>query len=217
MSRFAVIPTRNRPAELESLIAELKRDNVYVVVIDNGSSPPVARPVNGEVIVHDEQPPNLSRLWNIGLARVDEIARSRELETWHVGIFNDDTVIGPVWWNYVASELRETGAAAASSDAYGTLTTPIFRREPTNVLTERMCPWAFIIRGELGLRADERFAWWYGDTDLEWTACASGGVLVLPGVSTINRYANSTTVGELAEQAGRDREAFAAKWGRVPW
>jgi hypothetical protein len=80
-----------------------------------------------------------------------------------------------------------------------------------------MCPWAFILRGEVGLRADEKFGWWWGDTDLDWQACAAGGVLLLPGPVPANTLANSTTVGALAEQAGRDGQYFTAKWGRRPW
>jgi hypothetical protein len=80
-----------------------------------------------------------------------------------------------------------------------------------------MCPWAFVVRGELGLRADEKMRWWWGDTDFEWQAIQAGGVLMLPGYTALNTLANSTTHGVLAEQAGRDGETFALKWGGRPW
>lgn len=67
------------------------------------------------------------------------------------------------------------------------------------------------------LRADERMRWWWQDTDLDWQARGLGGMLVVPGPHVPNRHANESTVGELAEQAGRDGEIFVEKWGFRPW
>lgn len=62
---FAVIPTHDRPAELLQTIASLGLPPDRVLVIDNASTPPVAD-IAAQVVRDEEQPPNISRLWNIG-------------------------------------------------------------------------------------------------------------------------------------------------------
>jgi glycosyltransferase involved in cell wall biosynthesis len=223
--RYALIPTHNRPEQLTALVQSLVDQCHIIVVIDNASDPPVsevelrASVTHGTVIVirDDEQPPNLSRLWNVGF---DTIAASEQAfgsVAWSIAVLNDDSVVPFGWYDYVVSHMRDSNAAIACTDAYAKLTDSVLKTEPDGDITTRMCPWAFVVRGELELRADETFRWWWGDTDLDWTARGRGGVLLLPGYTTQNTGANSTTHGELAEQAGRDGVAFAAKWGWRPW
>lgn len=220
MRNFAVIPTHNRHEELARLVTYLRTEDVTVVVIDNASQPRVfdTLPTFTELLVirDDEQPPNLSRLWNVGFDAVRELCSQES--AWNVGVFNDDTVLPPGWWRYVETGLRydERHPVLACTDAYDQ-GTHVFRTEPGGDITRRMCPWAFMVRGEAGLRADEELRWWWGDTDLEWRATRAGGILILPGYTAANTCANSTTVGVLAEQAGRDRETFRRKWGSNPW
>lgn len=225
--RYAIIPTRNRPTELAALVTELHRQQVTVVVVDNGSVPQASPPVDYDtgtslpnaptVIVEDEQPPNLSRLWNLALEEVEDQAQRRGLPEWDVGVFNDDAVVPPGWFDAVTAALRTTGAAAACSDPYGTIRSLTVKYSPDRDVMTRMCPWAFVLRGELGFRADETMAWWFQDTDTDWWARTHGGMAIVPGYRTQNVHANTTTVGALAEQAGRDREAFVAKHGWTPW
>ncbi len=54
--------------------------------------------------------------------------------------------------------------------------------------------------------------WGFFDDDLSWRARLAGGVLSVAGPRVANSLANTTTRGPLAEQAEKDREAFAAKW-----
>jgi hypothetical protein len=224
--RYAIIPTRNRPTELAVIVGELHRQGATVVVVDNGSNPPASPPVDHDetplpnaptVIVDHEQPPNLSRFWNLAFDEVEQQARMRGLTSWDVGVFNDDTVIPAGWFDAVTAALRSTDAAAACSDPYGTISVPTVKVDPDRHLLTRMCPWAFVVRGELGWRADEDLRWWFGDTDADWAFRRSGGVAIIPGYRTQNVCANSTTIGVLAEQAGRDRQTFQRKHGWVPW
>lgn len=224
--RYAIIPTRNRPTELAALVTELHRQHVTVVVVDNGSEPPAAPPIDHAaaplpnaptVIVDYEQPPNLARFWNLALAEVVSQATRRGHAAWDVGVFNDDTVIPAGWFDAVSAALRTTGAAAACSDPYGTVRSLTVKYDPDRDVMTRMCPWAFVVRGEIGFRADENLKWWFQDTDADWWARANGGMAIIPGYRTQNVHANTTTVGALAEQAGRDREAFVAKHGWTPW
>jgi hypothetical protein len=230
--RYALVPTHSRPTELRGLVRSLVGQCDSVVVVDNASDPPVNFETDDElartdidihVLRDEEQPPNLSRLWNVALAFIHELemrdaaVKMTAQPAWDVAILNDDTVLPADWYDYVAGGLREHDVIAASADSYGHIKSPQVKRKPDNGLVTRMCPWAFIIRGECGVEADEKFRWWFGDTDLEWRLRLGGGVLVLPGYIAKNTYANSTTVGELAEQARRDGQTFVAKWGNRPW
>lgn len=237
--RLAVVPTHNRPVELARLLDALAPQCDAVVVIDNAGDPPVDLPrrwptqgredpdapgtflrMRVHVIRDEEQPPNLSRLWNVGFDAAHEYVRGGDYIGHDVGVFNDDAVVPPGWWDIVSGALRgHPTAAVAHTHTYGATTRPaVFRddRAPLE-LFERMCPWAFVARGELGLRSDETMRWWWFDSDFEVRARRAGGVLAVPGPQVTNTLANTTTVGVLAEQAGRDGARFVEIHGRAPW
>lgn len=216
--RYAIIPTHNRPARLLSLVVSLGTQCDTVVVVDNASTPPVDEAqlrasvpsrVSVEVIRDEEQPPNLSRLWNVMFDRCGELAWSARLPAYDVAVLNDDAVVPAGWYNAVATGLREHPTAVV---AHTSPTSPALLTELRNDVDNRMTPHAFVIRGEACMRSDEAMRWWYFDTDLDLRARQAGGVLSVPGPRVLNAQANSTTVGPLAEQARRDQQAFEAKW-----
>jgi glycosyltransferase involved in cell wall biosynthesis len=226
LGRYAVIATRDRPDELAAVVEALHAQDVTVVVVDNGSDPPASPPIDHTreplpnaptVIVDYEQPPNLSRLWNVALDEVADQATRRGLTAWDVAVVNDDAVIPEGWFNACATTMRSYGAAAACSDPHGRITAPLVKTRPDRDVFTRMCGWAFMLRGELGQRFDETMRWWWSETSVDFEARANGGMVVVPGYPVGNLHANSTTTGVLAEQAGRDRATFEAKWGFVPW
>ena len=217
--RYAVVPTHNRPARLSALVASLGDQCDRIVVLDNASTPPVDEKhlqssvpegCTVEVIRDEEQPPNLARFWNVMFDRCEKLHdRKFWQDPWDVAVFNDDSVVPAGWYNTVATALREHPTAVI---AHTSPTTPALLTELHNEPGNRMTPHAFVIRGEVGMRSDESMKWWYQDTDLDLQARLAGGVLSVPGPQVINAQANTTTRGALAEQAGRDREAFEAKW-----
>jgi hypothetical protein len=226
---YAIIPTHDRTELVTALVKNLREQGcTHVIVIDNDTEPVLSAlwfraqtGLSATVIREDESPPNLYALWNRGFAVIEQTARILGERAWNVVVLNDDTELPTGWLAYVCHALegpgRERKPAVACTYAYGNVTEPLLKTRPDDNIITRMCPWAFVVRGELGLRADEDFRWWYGDNDFEYIAIQSGGVLLLPGYTTKNLLANSTTVGALAEQAGRDRETFTRKWGSVPW
>lgn len=218
--RYAVIPTHNRPARLRGLIASLRAQADMVLVLDNASNPAVDGQTLAEVfgghvsvLADPEQPPHLSRFWNelFGECQID--AASRGIDQWDVAVFNDDALVPPGWYDTVATAMREGKAAVAHTGDR-----PV--REPDLVESypydreRRMAPHAFVVRGELGLRADESMRWWYFDDDFNRQAIDAGGVLKVPGPVIANSLANTTTRGPLAEQAEKDRATFEAKWSK---
>lgn len=233
--RIAVVATHNRPAELARLLDAIVSQCHAVFVVDNASTPPVVLPdwhhgvpVPGEevlgmrqfVIRDEEQPPNLSRLWNVGLAAAREYVRGGDYIGHDVAVLNDDAVPPPGWWDAVSGALRATGSAAASADPFSTLAPGEWRHIVNSfpAVAHRITGWAFMLRGEWdGARFDERLRWWYQDDSISYRAQYAGGVVHVGGFEVPNTGANTSTVGALAEQAGRDRAMFVQIHGRQPW
>ena len=221
MNLWAVIPSGNRPEMLNNLVNQLSDDGVKIVVIDTGYdvSWEVQNP-NAITIFAEIEPKNISRWWNLGLDYAKTVERDNE----HVvAVLNDDIVIPKRFVQKLAEELMQTGAAAAYPDQHdvladGRLGNRLIHEYAVPVdLRTRLCGYAFALRGSANLRADETLQWWYGDDDLDWRARQSGGSVMVRGLKVEHLSANSTTVGKLAEQAGRDRQTFIDKWRTAPW
>lgn len=224
--RYAIIPTHNRPDRLLALVASLGKQVDHIVVLDNASDPPVdwsqlasaALPAVVEVIRDPEQPPNLARFWNVMFdhclvhARGGDCTPGATLDPYDVGVFNDDAIVPAGWFDICSTVLRghETAAVAHTG------TSPVHHHELISAYPyprdKRMCPWAFVVRGEVHLRADESMRWWFFDDDFNRQAIDAGGVLAAPGPLVINAHAVQSTTGVLAEQAEADRKTFEAKW-----
>jgi hypothetical protein len=219
--RYAVIPTHNRHEQLAQVITQLELQCSHIIVIDNASEPPVVNHREHVTLIRDdEQPPNLSRLWNVGIDLAARFAVSEDAGCWDVAIVNDDAVIRPGWWYAVSTAMRARSAAAGSSDPFQSLpmnsVVTYGANAPMGVAT-RLTGWAFILRGEYGIRADERLRWWYGDDLISLHARQAGGIVHVGGYPVANLYANLSTNGALAEQAARDRAMFVELTGREPW
>jgi hypothetical protein len=211
---------------LANLVSTLVSDDVNVVVIDTGYEPPWGT-YHGKVAVLRDvtQPPNISRWWNLGL---DYVAKAQQLEATNPGgysslddyvvaILNDDLVVPRKFVQKLAEGIIHTGAAAAYPDQHGFGRHHLHQYVGPISLYRRMTGYAFALRGSANIRADETLQWWYGDDDIDWTARQRGGSLLVGDLRVEHLNPNQTTVGELAEQTGRDRRQFEAKWGRTPW
>lgn len=224
--RFATVLTHNRHELLEWCVAALLPQVDGLLVIDNASDPPV---VGGDynLVRDNEQPPNLARLMNVGFTYHEATVRGANYygylgeppsaSTWDVATVCDDVEVPPGWFDAVATEMRRWNAVAGCSGARGG--NLLVKQVPDGDIVNRMQGAAFIVAGEVGLRADENMRWWWQDTDLDWQARAAGGTVIIPGYEAVNSRPNDFTysVPGLGEQAGRDREAFARKWGGNPW
>lgn len=228
IKRYVVIPTHNRHRLLTDIVHRVQADVDVIIIVDNASEPCItADSINFSVYDHDttliiisdpEQPPNLSRLWNVGIDLAALMSQESNDQFWDVSIFNDDVIIPPGWFDAVSNALRSHETAIVGCSAiYSHLRAPLLKTAQDHDLLTRMTPWAFTMKGEKGLRYDETMRWWWSDTDLDWQARLAGGVLIIPGYIVLNTLANSSTIGELAAQAGRDRVTFGQKWGYNPW
>ena len=220
--RYAIVLTHNRPKLLADCVEAIRAQADVTVVIDNASDPPVARedfPGEGNVlaIVRDEQqPPNLSVLWNRGFELVGRLNHSPQ---WDIAVLCDDVTVPEGWYDAVSGCMRDHGAAAGSTHQWREISQPILKLLPDNDLHNRMCGWAYVVAGEKTLRADEDLKWWWCDTDMDWGARTQGGMIICPGPVAYNIQPNDFTNREptLAHQAGVDRQTFARKHGGSPW
>ncbi len=219
--RYAIVPTHNRPARLLALVVSLGTQCDRIVVLDNASTPPVDEKhlqasvpehCAVEVIRDEQQPPNLARFWNVMFDRCAELAKDDE--AWDVAVFNDDSVVPAGWYDATATAMRQHETAVVAHTGDRPVPAPDLLTDFNFERSRRMAPHAFVVRGEVGLRADESMQWWYFDDDFCRQAIQAGGVLAVPGPVVVNAQANSSTFGPLAEQAQRDRETFEAKWSR---
>lgn len=215
---YAIVLTCDRPELLDQCLDAIQPQVNLTIVINNGAAF-TERPLSNVVLNVPTKPPNLSRFWNIGIREVERRAGRKGQDTWDIAFLCDDAIVHPTWFGEVTTEMRAMGAAAGSTHSAVETKVPILKTTPDHDIWNRMCPWAFVLRGEAGIRADEDLQWWWGDTDLDFKARNTGGVVIAPGsVVTNQRVGEFTNVyAHLAEQAGRDGETFVKKWGYRPW
>jgi hypothetical protein len=222
---FAVIPSCCRLQELTNLVKTLVEDGVHVIIVNTGYDTAdlhgrgLGTPENPTMIICDDrEPKNISRWWNVGLDMAESWNKglthyADEPGDFVVAVLNDDIKIQKGFVRALSDAIFGHDAAAAAPDVWGWHTPRLY----TKAVGSPMPGFAFALRGSKKLRADESLVWWYGDNDLSWQAMEAGGLVTVPGLYLEHLYPNSTTTGELAEQAGRDRETFREKWGRNAW
>lgn len=220
--RVAVIPTRNRHDMLADCINSVVDQVDSVIVIDNLSQPPIdPEPWHGKVGVVSLpiDPPNISTLWNVGLSLADSQAHRAGVERWDIAVLNSDVVVPAGWVGTLSAAMRATTAVLAYPDQHGGRRQILHTKAEPIDLRQRITGYAYMLRGETGLRLDESMAWWYSDDSLDWEAREQGGALLIPGIPVEHRCPNISTQErpELRTQAGRDRDTFRKKWGRTPW
>ncbi len=227
---YAVIPTRDRHDMLADCINSVIDQVDAVYIIDNGSQPPIdpdqwAPRVDGTPrvmsAVVELDPPNISRLWNLGLQLAEQAHAYAGWNRWEpldIVVLNSDVVVPPGWVGALSAAMRSTRAVLAYPDQCGGQQQILHTEAEPVDLRQRITGYAYMLRGEAGLRLDEQLAWWYSDDDLDWHARQAGGALLVPGIPVQHRDPNGSTDArpELQEQAGRDRATFVTKWGRAP-
>lgn len=220
--RAAVIPARDRHDMLADCIHSVIDQVDRVIVIDNLSQPPIDPELwHGDVaaVSLPIDPPNISTLWNVGIALADAAAHAARSEEWDIAVLNSDVVIPSGWVETLSTAMRSTTAVLAYPDQHGGQQQILHTKAEPIDLRQRITGYAYMLRGEAGLRLDESMAWWYSDDSLDWTAREQGGALLVPGIPVEHRAPNISTHErpELLEQTGRDRATFQQKWGRTPW
>lgn len=215
--RGALILTHNRPELLQQCIEAIQHQVDLVLVIDNASSPPAEVPEHVRLLRLPDQPPVLSRWWNIGWDVLRGLVGHEPMD---IATLCDDVYVPEGWFAAVTAAMRVAEAALGCSNPFGHQHPPRVKVQPDNNIAERCPGWAHIHDATKGLRADESMHWWRFDDDFDIGARLNGGMVMIGGYQTLNRQPNHYTnaIPALGEQAGRDAEAFKRKYnGWLPW
>jgi hypothetical protein len=195
---FAIIPTRGRDT-LDECIAAIAVQVDTVIVVDTSTDG-----LDRYLAIRDRgsrSERNISRWWNKGFRRAARLAHQEYQATqWNVVVLNDDVIVPLGWTATVIGALR----AGTSDLAY-----PDMQHKITG--------YAFVLRGESRILADESLVWWFGDDDIEFQARAAGGVVTVHA-PVDHRYPDHNTQADpdLLEQTELDAKTFWMKWGRMP-
>lgn len=218
--RGTLVLAHNRQELLDQTIAAIRPQVDTVMVIDNASDPKLIVPEGVGSMYVPDQPPVLSRFWNMGLDFManwyTSQGRGRDYD---VAVLCDDAIAPPGWFSAVTQGMRETGATVGCSNPWGISHPPVLKTEPDRDIAGRMPGWAWIMDGTSSLRSDERLHWWYQDTKLDWDARRLNGMVMIGGYAVSNEQIGHFTniKPELGEQAGRDGEMFVEIEGWRPW
>lgn len=219
--RYAIIPSNGRECLKRSFDAILPQVD-WVILIKTvagiGGWEQYVTPKSSVLTILDGDI-NISRWWNWGLDRVvislDEDHERRPTK-WDVAIINDDVIVPEGWFDAVSERMRTMQVAAACSGGTGGM--PVLNTQAMAVpLHTRMQGFAFIVAGELGVRADERLKWYFTDDHVDWKSRELGGVVMIPGMHVEHLYPNGQLTPELLAQTAADAQTFVDIWGRRPW
>lgn len=206
---FVVIASKDRPEMLSALRARLAGQATDVFVMDNGYD--VAP--DGSIEAHGWP---LHRMWNEGLTRAEEAAAGRPF---NVAVLNDDVDVPADFLARLESGLRARDDIWVACPNHQDLDIPDGQAMPVVADGQAMSGWAFMLRGEAGLRFDERFVWWYGDADLERQVRQAGKHVVCVGgchAHHLDPLRSTLDDPVRLAQAEVDERRFAEKWGVDP-
>ncbi len=198
---YAVVPSAGRDCLLRCLEAVCpEAETVLIRTRDYSFAAPGVNVVDCGGL-------NISRWWNAGIAAAARAASAAGAGRWDVLVLNDDAVIPPGLPGALSAAMRATTAVLAYPGDGSLL-----REEPFERLS-LITGWCFLLRGESGITADERFRWWCGDNDLDVTARQMGGTLPVPGLRVTHLYPGGHD-WLMRGQIPLDCAAFDAKWPR---
>jgi len=221
---FVVIPSLDRHKMLDRVINNLGLPQSQVIVIDTGSNPPLDRHLKNRAIVLSrprDSERNIQKWWNAGLDYIKSSAEFKKIDKYHVAILNSDLLIERSDLDLLQDALTVSGTVISHQDHSNELhvgETDIKYKIGDTPWRYKITGYCFVIDGDLDLRFDERFSWWYGEDDFEWRARQSGGVVRVGGVNVCNVDLDGSIRDNqsLVPFLLKDQEAFVEKWGTVP-
>lgn len=207
---YVVVASKDRRELLSGLLAGLAHET-DVFVLDNGYDPPLPLAV-------DARDWPLHRMWNHGIELAEKAARDNGHKTWNVAVLNDDLkverdLLGRLAWGLRSDE----NIWASYPDHYGAVSAgQVAQLTNPQMAGQTMSGWCFMLRGEAGLRFDEQFQWWYGDSDLERQVREQGKFVVAVGGCQVEHLHPMESSAAKVEAIRDDEARFAAKWGMDP-
>lgn len=189
MKRYAVVPTRDRPEKYEQCVASIRGQVDDLITVAHMGAPYAM----GEILRYDEDPPNISRMWNLGLDRAASLAQG---EPHLVAVLNDDVEVAPGWFALIEAAMERGGTVLGSG------------RGRTDMIDGA----AFVLRGGT-LRPSEEWSWWASDNYLYREAVERwGGVSHVHAARASHRDRRRPT-GALRARAFEDLHRWRALTG----
>ena len=213
---YVVMAGKNRHEMTANLLVQLQQQNPNgIALFDNGSDPPYpdAVPAAGW---------SLHRMWNEGLQLAEQTARQAGAKHWNVLVINNDVSVPPDFLQRLEAGLRDhPDHWIAYPDYHGGIPAGVaaITQGDQDGDGRSLSGWAFMLAGESGLRFDEQFAWWYGDSDIQRQAEAAGKhVVAVGGCHCEHLDPMRSTIEDPVRlaQAEEDEAKFAAKWNLDP-
>lgn len=188
--RFAVIPTRNRPEAYAECVAALRGQvDELITVAHMGASYAM-----GHRVEYREDPPNISRMWLLGLRKASELAAG---EKHFVAVLNDDCVVPPHWCDTLQRQIELNRTVIGSG--------------PRKYRPRSLAGYAYMVQGDT-LLPDERWAWFYSDDYLEEEAKLNwGGITIVHGLQVAHSHRGMPEDPALAEVAQRDLDRWETR------
>lgn len=225
--RFAVVPTNGRECLQQCLEAIVPQVNTVVLIhtvagnmtrtLGMIRSMTVDPAVPRAGITHLQlfsSDVNISRWWNAGL---DHLANPRAALKWDVAILNDDAIVPEGWFDAVSGTMRTMQVAAGCSGGRGSM--PVLQTVPGPVgIENRLQGFAFVLAGELGLRANEDIRWHFSDDYIDYESRKLGGMVMVPGYHVQHLYPDQQVTDEMAAMCAEDAQKFHDLYnGAMPW
>lgn len=221
MTTWVVSPChRGRLGELKEMLASLAHDPRHVMIVTTMPDPIDGDDLLGQAdhVVVFEKPGMLFGEWiNTGLRFIADEERNEPYEVLCIGSSLRGT---PDTIPMLANALRTQNLTMVGPDLFGRIESGYVKQHQHDerTLWNRVPGICFMIRGELGLRFDPQFRWWYGEDDLEMQARAVGPVGLVGGAGVTLTAPNGHPLNAQQEMwAAEDRGKFVLKWGREPW
>lgn len=217
--RFAIIPSNGREI-LDSCVQAVQPQVDKVIVINTSGTGFSQYPMRSDEVdqIYGHDGVNISRWWNQGLNRAAYLAdftkKKQKLDsvTWDVAIVNDDCIVPEGWVAGVAENMRARDAVAGCSGGHDV----VLRAAEAVQLDMRMQGFAFVLKGEHGMRANELFTWYYSDDHIDWESRLAGGMAMMRGFPVEHLYPNGQVTPEIQVQIAEDAANFYASYGRMP-
>lgn len=163
------------------------------------------------IVAFESEEINISKWWNTGLDYIKEHAQHRH----EVLVLSSDIVGCSYSVAMLGAFLRRDNLAMVGPNLWGNIEQK-FGKDSARGTHTRVAGCCWMVKGELGLRCDESFRWWYSDDDIEMQARQLGGTGILPYTLMVGGP-DSYMSEEKAKWAVEDRQRFITKWGIAPW
>lgn len=171
---WVTVPTAGRDTLTEAIDSTgIPRDRTVIVK----TAPDAVLP-GGCHVVEDFGEINIHRWWNAGIDYAEAHGAT------HVLVINDDVLLDETTVPALLDGME--GRAAIGSPGAG----GIFEGDLPDWRVMNGACWLLDLA--TGLRADERYRWWYGDNDLDWRARTQHG-----GVASVRCYFQHLHANEL--------------------